>query len=157
MLCWHYRHIFEKNGELCIKACQLVLKTTKTTYLLHDHDKVKGNKLTCFCIDAMVPIQTCCVQSTLVITMQCWNRKTSWKGFQIHSFWVCHEQRFLIGWIHNNQWNWIMLSQLLFQNAERMKLIKYDCAPMNPTSYVLFQDSIMSSWKMGDRACLSSF
>ena len=28
-----------------------------------------------------------------------------------------------------------MLSQLLFQNAERMKLIKCDCALMNPASY----------------------
>jgi len=60
MLCWHYRHIFKKNGELCIKACQLVLKTTKTTYLLYDHDKVKGNKLTCFCIDTLVSNSELC-------------------------------------------------------------------------------------------------
>ena len=152
MLCWHYRHIFEKNGELCIKACQLVLKTTKTTYLLHDHDKVKGNKLTCFCIDTLVSNSDllCSVDISHYNAML--EPKNIVKGFQIHPFWVCHEQRFLIGWIHNNQRNWIMLSQLLFQYAERMKLIKCDCALMNPTSYVLFQDSIMSSWKMGDRA-----
>jgi len=46
--------ILKKNGGLCIKACQLVLKTTKTTYLQHDHDKVKGNKFTCFCVDKLV-------------------------------------------------------------------------------------------------------
>ena len=80
MLCWHCRHIFQKNGELCIKACQLVLKTTKTTYLLHEHDKVTGNILTvrASALIHWFPIQTCCAQSTIiVITMQCWKRETS--------------------------------------------------------------------------------
>ena len=131
MLCWHYRH-FKKDGGLCIRACQLVLKTTKTTYLLHDHDKVKGRKLTCFCIDTLVSNSDLLCSVDISHYNALLEAKNIVKGFQIHPFWVCHEQIFLIGWIHNNQRNWIMLSQLLLQNAERTKLIKCDCALMNP-------------------------
>ena len=96
------------------------------------------------------PIQTCCAQSRFSHYNAMLEAKNIVKGFQIHPFCVFYEQRFLIGWIHNNQWNWIMLSQLLFQYAKRMKL-KCDCALMNPASYALFQEL-----KNG-RSCLSCF
>ena len=44
------------------------------------------------------PIQTCCVQSTLVITMQCWNRKTSWRAFKsIHFEYAMNKDFFWLG------------------------------------------------------------
>ena len=70
MLCWHY----------------VVLKTTKTTHLLHDHDKVKGNKLTCFCTDTLVSNSDllCSVDISHYNAML--EAKNIVKGFQIHPF-----------------------------------------------------------------------
>ena len=43
------------------------------------------------------PIQTCCVQSTLVITMQCWKRKTSWRAFKSIHFEYAMNKDFWLG------------------------------------------------------------
>ena len=67
-------------------------------------------------------IQTCCVQWTLVITMQCWKRKTSWRAFKSIHFENAMNKDFWLGEFtttsgietcyHNfsssmrNEWNW---------------------------------------------------
>ena len=161
MLSWHYRHIFQKNGELCIKDCQLVLKTTKTTYLLHDHDKVKGNKLTCFCIDTLVSnSDLLCSVDNIVITMQCWKRKTSWRAFKSIHFEYAMNKDFSLGEftttsaIESCYHNFSSSMRKEWVN-QRMKLIKCDCALINPTSCIVpgFHHVKLKN----GRSCLSCF